>query len=209
MPDSLSLTRISFSGTPGSLLVIGFSCCAPLLAATTSTWCHPASAQVTTPGLRQPSRIDAASPLSLGSAPRVPQVGIALGSTDIATPGISPAASQPFTGSAVGSTECSSFTNSSQSSGALFDGGGISGGASVSCAPMGGLDVSGPVRFRSSGTRAGIPLGSTELGGAGLSAVAPVPGPLGMPRVSSPATEAPPCQAVSASSPVSSGSGGC
>jgi hypothetical protein len=57
--------------------------------------------------------------------------------------------------------------------------------------------------------RAGIPLGSTELGGAGLSSVAPVPAPSGFPLVSSPATGAPPCQDASASSPVTAGSGGC
>lgn len=209
MPDSLPLTRISFSGTPGLLLAIGFSCCTPLLAATASTWCYSASAQAMTPGLQQPSGIDTASPLSLGSGPRVPQAEIPLGSTEIATPGISPAVPLPFAGSASGNAGCSSFTNSSQSSGAPFDGGGISGGASVSCAPTGGLDVSGPVRLRSSVGRAGIPLGSTELGGGGLSAVAPVPGPPGFPRVSPPITDAPPCQAASVPSPVTIGSTGC
>lgn len=50
MPDSLPVTGISFAGTPGLLLAIGFSCRASL-AVTESTWCYPASAQATTPDL--------------------------------------------------------------------------------------------------------------------------------------------------------------
>jgi len=102
-----------------------------------------------------------------------------------ATPGVGPAAALSGAGSTVGSTGCSGSTNLSQS-GAPYDGGGIPGDASVSCAPTRGLDVSGPVTLRSSVGRAGIPLGSTELGGAGLSAVAPVPAPSGFSLVSSP-----------------------
>ena len=112
-------------------------------------------------------------------------------------------------GSTRGNTGCSSFTNLSQSAGAPFDGGGLSGGASVSCAPTKGLDVPGPVTLRPSIGRGGIPLGSTELGGAGLSPVAPVAAPPGSPVVSSQPGAARPCQDVSASSSVTAGSSGC
>jgi hypothetical protein len=205
MPAPLPLTGISSSETPGLLLAIAFNWCTPLLAAAALAWWNPASAQAMTPGLQQPSGI-ATSPLVLGT---VPPVGIPLGSTEIATPGISPAAPLSGAGSIFGNTGCSGFTNLSQFSGAPFDGGGISGGASTSCAPTKGLDVPGPVTLRASIGRFGIPLGSTELGGAGLSSVAPVPAPSGFPLVSSPATGAPPCQDASASSSVTAGSGGC
>ena len=208
MPASLPLTRIDFSGTPGLLLAIAFNCCTPLLMATALAWWNPASAQAMTPGLQQPSGI-ATSPLVLGTGPTVPPSGIPLGSTEIATPGISPAAPFAGAGSILGNTACSGFTNLSQSSGAPFDGGGILGGASVSCAPTKGLDVQGPVTLRPSIGRAGIPLGSTELGGAGLSAVTPVPAPPGSPVVSSPPTGARSCQDANASSSVTAGSGGC
>lgn len=203
MPASLPLTGISSSETPGLLLAIAFNWCTPLLAAAALAWWNPASAQAMTPGLQRPSGI-ATSPLVLGT---VPPVGIPLGSTEIATPGISPTAPLSGAGSIFGNTGCSGFTNLSQSSGAPFDGGGISGGASVSCAPTKGLDVPGPVTLRPSIGRAGIPLGSTELGGAGLSSVTPVPAPSGFPLVSSPPTGAPPCQDASAYSSVTAGSG--
>lgn len=209
MPGSLPLTRIGFSGTPGLLLAIGFGCCTPLMAVTAWALCSPARAQATTPGLQRPSDMDATSPLSFGSGSTVSLVGIPLGSTEIATPGISPAAPLSGAGSMLGNTGCSSFTNLSQSAGAPFDGGGLSGNASVSCAPTKGLDVPGPVTLRPSIGRGGIPLGSTELGGAGLSPVAPVAAPPGSPIVSSQPSAARPCQDVSASSSVTAGSSGC
>jgi hypothetical protein len=137
MPSSLPVTRISFPGTPGLLLAFGFSCCTSLLAATASAWCYPASAQTATPGLQQPSGIDATSPLSLGSGPVIPRVGVPLGSTEVATPGISPAAPLSGAGSILGNTSCSGFSNLTQSPGAPFDGGGISVNTAVPCAPKG------------------------------------------------------------------------
>ncbi|MGZ3327808.1 MAG: hypothetical protein ACXU85_11670 [Xanthobacteraceae bacterium] len=131
MPAPLPLTGNSSSGTPGLLVAIAFNWCTPLLAATALAWWNPASAQAMTPGLQQSSGI-ATLPLVLGT---VPPVGIPLGSTEIVTPGISPAAPLSGAGSILGNTGCSGFTNLSQFSGAPFDGGGISGGASTSCAP--------------------------------------------------------------------------
>lgn len=132
--------------------------------------------------LAAPSDMDATSPLSLGSRPTVPLVGIPLGSTEVATPSISPAAPLSAAGSTLGNTGCSRFTNLSQSAGAPFDGGGLSGGTSVSCASTKGLDIPGPVTLRPSIGRAGIPLGSTELGGAGLKPGDPGSCPAGLPR---------------------------
>jgi hypothetical protein len=86
-----------------------------------------------------------------------------------------------------GNSSCSGFTNLSQSSGAPFDAGGISADTSFSC----------------------VPLGSTELDGAGLSAVAPVPAPSGFPLLSSPFTGAIPSQGAGASSSATAGSGSC
>lgn len=209
MAGSRPLTRTSCSGTSGLLLAIGFSCCTPMMATAVLVFCSPASAQATTPGLQLSSGLDATSPLSFGSSPAVPPVAIPLGSTDIATPGISPAAPLPGSGSTLGNASCSSFTNLSQSAAAPFDGGGISGGASVSCSPTKGLDIPGPVALRPSIGRAGIPLGSTELGGAGLSPLAPVAAPPGSPVVSSEPGAVRPCQDGSASSLVTAGSRGC
>ena len=187
MPASLPLTGIASSATPGLFLAIAFNQCTPLLVAAALVWWNPASAQAMTPGLQSPSGI-ATSPLVPGAGRTVPAAGIPLGSTEIAAPGISPATPLSGVGSILGNTGCSGFTNLSQSSGAPFDGGGISGGASVSCAPTKGLDVPGPVTLRPSIGRPGIPLGSTELGGAGLSLAAPVSAPSGFPLVSSPPT---------------------
>jgi hypothetical protein len=209
MPGSLPLTRTSFSGTPGLLLAIGFSCCPPLMAATAWALCSPARAQATPPGLQRPSDMDGTSPLSAGSGLTVPSLGVPLGSTEIATPGISPPAAPSGAGSILGNTRCSSFTILSQSAGRPFDGGGLSEDASATCAPTKGLEVPGPVTSRPSLGRAGVPLGSTELGGAGLSSVALVPAPSGYPFVSSQPTGTPPCQDASASSSVTAGSGGC
>jgi len=209
MPTSLPLTGISSSGAPGLLLAIAFNRCVPVLAAAALTWWNPVRAQATTPGLQEPSGI-ATSPPVPGASRMVPSVGIPLGSTEIAAPGMSPAAPLPGAGSISGNTGCSGFTNLSQSSGAPFDGGGLSGGASVSCVPTKGLNAPGPVTLRPSlGRAAGIPLGSTELGGAGLSPATPIPAPSGFPLVSSPPTGAAPCQDANASSPVTAGSGGC
>ena len=209
MPGSLPLSRIRFPEAPGLLLVTRFICSTSLLAGTAWAWCNPASAQALTAGVQQPSGMNATSPLSLGPGSTVPPVGIPLGSTEIATPGISPAAPLPGAGSTFGNTDCSGSSNSTQSSGAPFDGGGISGSASISCGPTSGLITSGPTVSGSGARRAGIPLGSTELGGAGLGSAAPVPAPPGSPLVSSPSNGAIPCPGAGAASSMTAGSGGC
>ncbi|WP_161491858.1 hypothetical protein [Bradyrhizobium centrolobii] len=114
----------------------------------------------------QPSvGMGATSPLNLQSTR--PE-GIPLGSTEITTPGLSPVSPAQGTGN------CAASSNAG-SPGALFDGGGLSGSSSPSC--TGGTTSPSPLPSSSSVGRVGIPLGTTELGGAGLSPAVPVPGP--------------------------------
>ncbi|WP_164937483.1 hypothetical protein [Bradyrhizobium guangxiense] len=125
-----------------------------------------ANAQITPPTTQPSVNMPATSPLNLGSSR--PE-GIPLGSTEIATPGISPINPSP------GMTNCAVSGNSG-SSGAVFDGGGLSGSASLGC-PNGTTTSSALPPQTSTVGRVGIPLGSTELGGAGIGPFVPVPGP--------------------------------
>lgn len=125
-----------------------------------------AVAQTMVPGI-QPS------PGMLATSPLNPQstrpVGIPLGSTEIATPGTSPL------NPAQGMSNCPTSADSA-SPGALFDGGGLSGNSSSACAGS----AAAPPLSSSPMTvgRVGIPLGATELGGAGISPSVPVPNPV-------------------------------
>ena len=125
-----------------------------------------AIAQTTVPGMPP-------SPGMLATSPLNPQstrpVGIPLGSTEIATPGISPL------NPAQGTTGCPTSANSA-SPGALFDGGGLSGNPSTACA--GSAAAPSPLSSPMTVGRVGIPLGATELGGAGISPSVPVPSPV-------------------------------
>jgi hypothetical protein len=156
-----------------------------------------ASAQVGGPG---PSALGATSPLSMGSGMQVAPTGIPLGATEMATPGTSPAPSADLgCASAAGPT--------SQSGTSLFDGGGMAGAASGACATTGGAGSSMPVPARLATGRAGIPLGSTEIGNLGLSPPPPVSTtfvPLVMPPFSSPLTTlgSPPSAAAAPPCPV-------
>src|SRR5215813_5971248 len=127
------------------------------------------------------------SPLGIPNAP-VGQTGIPLGATELATPGVSPTTSgaapmigatcaslapasaamgSPITGASPGTA--SSMTGLSGA--ALFDGGGMSASASGACAAS--ATASPPLASSmgpgSSVGMVGIPLGSTELAGGGLS----------------------------------------
>jgi hypothetical protein len=131
------------------------------------TWLAPdvAIAQATLPGTQPSVGMRATSPLTLRSTR--PQ-NIPLGSTEIATRGLSPVSPSEDMGTCAG-------PGNAGSPGALFDGGGLSGGASLSCAdsetPPSALPSSSSVG------RVGLPLGATELDGAGLSPAAPAPDP--------------------------------
>ncbi|MGY8707374.1 hypothetical protein RAD16_16665 [Bradyrhizobium sp. 18BD] len=124
--------------------------------------------QTTVPGMQPSTGMLATSPLNPQSTR---PVGIPLGSTEIATPGISPINPAP------GAMGCTGSGNAA-SNGALFDGGGLTGTTSANC---GGSSVAAsPLPSTSTVGRVGIPLGATEIGGAGISPTVPVPGPNSM-----------------------------
>jgi len=128
----------------------------------------PAFAQASALPNTQPSPgVGATSPFNAGSGQRA---GIPLGSTEIATPGIAPV----IPSQNMGAGACSDLGNA-RSSSALFDGGGLSGSSSLSCA--GGGNAPPAASSLSSAGRVGIPLGATELGNTGISPLSPVPGP--------------------------------
>nr|WP_249811414.1 hypothetical protein [Bradyrhizobium sp. 149] len=135
-------------------------------------WLIPATAvaQITVPGMQPPAGMLATSPLNpQASRP----VGIPLGSTEIATPGISPV------NPAQSTTQCAG-SGSASSSGALFDGGGLSSTSSANCASSTAAASVSSLPSTSTVGRVGIPLGSAEIGGAGISPSVPVPGPTSM-----------------------------
>ncbi len=126
----------------------------------------PAFAQATPPGMQPSFGMGATSPLPSGSTR---PVGIPLGSTEIAIPGVSPVNPSQD----IGMSGCAGPAGAG-SSGALFDGGGLSAGTSSSCAASG--TPASPLSASTVG-HVGIPLGATELGGAGISPSMRVPGP--------------------------------
>jgi len=128
--------------------------------------------------------IGVTSPLSIGAGSLVGPAGIPLGATEITTPGISPVV--PSTsGMSTCSSSPSGMTGASSTGGmgapsgigspsTLFDGGGTTGMATGACA--GGANTTVTMTQPTTSTslpgavgRAGIPLGSTELGTGGLS----------------------------------------
>lgn len=139
-------------------------------------WLTPAAAiaQMALPTTPPTIGMPSTSPLNMGSTR--PE-GIPLGSTEIATPGISPVTPSQ------GMTNCAASGNAG-SSGALFDGGGLSGSSPLACANSSASQSALPPSTSTVG-RIGIPLGSTELGGAGISPSLPVPGPTSMGGTSS------------------------
>src|SRR5258707_248442 len=116
------------------------------------------------------SPLGATSPLSMGSGSPVAPTGIPLGATEMTAPGTSPA---PL--STMGMPGCTGAAGStSQTANPLFDGGGMAGTGSSACAGTGsgGAASAGssmPTLSTLQAGRAGIPLGSTEMGSAGLS----------------------------------------
>ena len=127
--------------------------------------CDSALAQVAV----GPSSLGPTFPAAVAPGMAVGPTGIPFGATEMTTPGISPA---PSTG--MGALDCSNAGGpTSQAVPPLFDGGGTAGtGASV-CAGTAGAGSSMPALPTLRAGRAGIPLGSTELGNAGLSPLPP------------------------------------
>jgi hypothetical protein len=151
----------------GSRRIATMVLCAALMAGI--AWVEPtaAIAQTTSPELQPPVRMRTTSPLATRSTR---PAGIPLGSTEMAIPGVSPVApaQSALTKNCAGS-------DGAGSPGAPFDGGGISETTSRSCADS--RNISSPLPSLSSIGRVGIPMGATEIGGAGISPAAPVAGP--------------------------------
>lgn len=133
-----------------------------LMAGIASVGSAAADAQTISPDMPPPVGMQTTSP------PAARWAAIPLGSIEIETPGISPVvpSQNGLTGTCAGS-------DGAGPSG-LFDGGGISGSTSLSCADS--RDISSPLPSPSSIGRVGIPLGATEIGGVGISPAAPVTG---------------------------------
>lgn len=152
----------------------------------------PAAAQMTSP-------LEATSPLGLGVGTPVAPTGIPLEATELATPGVSP---MPFDSSPMGTVgvlqacPVAGAAGAGTTASAIFDGGGTTSLATDACATTaaGGTVAANPAASSSSPAgmataaslaRTGIPLGSVELGGGGLS---PLPGPTPMtPPLTTPA----------------------
>src|SRR5229473_4712953 len=133
------------------------------------------------------SPLSATSPLAIGSGSPVAPTGIPLGATEMTAPGTSPAPPTTMSCSTTGG-------QMSQTATPLFDGGGMPGGATSACAGTGGAGTGGagtggagtggagtagagssmPTLSTLQAGRAGIPLGSTEIGSLGLSPPPPV-----------------------------------
>jgi hypothetical protein len=156
--------------------------------------CSPAFAQVgmttsPTPGL------EATSPLGMSPGAPVAQTGIPLGATELASPGLSAAATGPAgmiggTGMAGYGTSCPATAGASSgiSNTSTYDGGGMGTAAGMSLpgsAAVCGAGVSSnpssmaatPSLSPSGVSRSGIPLGSVEIGSAGVSPFLVVPPP--------------------------------
>lgn len=127
-------------------------------------WSEPAVTQSAVSSNMQPSLgLGAASPLSSNQRTSIP-----LGAAELATPGIAPVVpSQSVTAGT-----CTDYGNS-RSSSALFDGGGLSGSSSPSCSDA--KNAASSASSAASVGRVGIPLGTTELGNAGVSPLSPTP----------------------------------
>jgi len=188
--------------------------------------CGSASAQIgglaTTPGS---SPLGMTSPLGIGPAAPVAPTGIPLGATELASPGVSPMTSgaSPVVPAIGGATACSGTGAVGGSTGlanpgtsgstTIFDGGGLGGTASGTCAassssmaPAASASSPTGMGWTSSVGQAGIPLGSTELNVGGLS---PPPDVL-TPNPSAPlSTLGTPCPTTGMSGAIGSSSDSC
>ena len=173
-----------------------------LIAASLATLlaCNPVFAQVAGIGSPMPG-MGVTSPfgMSSGTAGSVGPSGVPFGATELATPGLSPA---PPSTLGSGFTVCSAVVGApSTASTGLYDGGGLGTATGMSPTPMGTASAasastcnqasgsSNSSTLSSSSTPPGtsallgigtIPMGSTELGNAGVS---PTPCPLSGPTL--------------------------
>ena len=161
--------------------------------------CNPVFAQVAGIGSPMPG-MGVTSPFGMSSAAGpVGPTGVPLGATELATPGLSPA---PPSTLGSGFTVCSAVVGApSTAATGLYDGGGLGTATAMSPTPMGTASAasastcnqasgsSNPSTLSSSSTPPSssaplgigtIPMGSTELGNAGVS---PTPCPLSGPTL--------------------------
>jgi hypothetical protein len=143
--------------------------------------CGPAFSQVSGVGSPTPG-IAATSPLSMTPGASVPPTGIPLGATELASPGLSPVTVGTPGMTGYGAT-CSAGSPTSSGTSGTYDGGGIALGMGTalpgSMATCTGSGNSVPSTDAApSVARTGIPLGSVEIGNAGVSPLltAPTPG---------------------------------
>jgi hypothetical protein len=148
----------------------------------------PAFAQAGGMGSPMPG-IGATSPLGMIPGASVPPTGIPLGATELASPGLSPVISGTA-GMAGYGTTCSAAGNpASETSGtSTYDGGGMALGMGASlpgsgticgASPSGSGSSTAAMSPTASGNvaRPGVPLGSVEIGNAGISPLVIVPTP--------------------------------
>ncbi len=191
MTGPLRSRRNQLSRTSGRRsLIAALAACISLWLAVESISLEPATAQAATPGVQPFPNL--ASPLGSARGSAIRPAGIPLGSTELATPGTSPVLPQSGAAMSFGNENC--FTASKP--GAVFDGGGLSGHSSAGCGAHGTTSIVRPMTSTSSSVGPiGVPLGSTELGSAGLSPALSFPSPASSPVGSSPPAEALPCPA--------------
>jgi hypothetical protein len=158
------------------------------IAAITMLGCSTALAQVGGMSVPTPG-IAATSPLGMpgGSQPgtSVGPTGIPLGATELAAPGISPMLTDPTgmmaSGCLAGGSGISGGISgiSTYDGGGLAVGGGMGAGTACGVAPAGAASPGGSAPSTSLGgaSRTGIPLGSVEIGNAGVSPLIAVPSP--------------------------------
>jgi hypothetical protein len=124
--------------------------------------------------------IAATSPLGLIPGALVPPTGIPLGATELASPGLSPVISGTA-GMAGNGTNCSAAGNpTSETSGtSTYDGGGmaLSGSGAICGASPSGSTAAMSSTASGNVARPGIPLGSVEIGSAGVSPLLTIPTP--------------------------------
>jgi hypothetical protein len=177
--------------------------------------CGPAYAQV---GISPGPPLGFTSPLGLGPGSPVAPTGTPMGATELTTSAVSPLISgtSPMnpatsTGTTCGASSAGSsaglggspMSGASGTATAVFDGGGMTGSASGTCGASGAGSSTGTAPMASSGTGmgssssvgpVGIPLGSTEMRGGGLSppSVALTTNPLAPPSTLTPLAGMPP-----------------
>ena len=190
------------SGRPS--LIAAFAACAALWLAVESMSLGPADAQAAVPGMQPFPNLT--SPLDSTAGSLVRPAGIPLGSTELAISGTSPVLPQSGANIGFGNENC--FIASKP--GVVFDGGGLPGTSSTGCGARGTTSVVRPATSASSSVGpSGIPLGSTELGSAGLSPALSLPLPMPSPPTgSSPSAEAMPCPTDGAAT-TTAAPGGC